>query len=36
VTGDGPWAVLDADGELLAVYERRARDDLLYPAVVIV
>ena len=22
--GEGPWAVVDADGQLLAVYERRA------------
>jgi len=34
VDGDGPWAVLDADGNLLAVYESY-RDDLVKPAVVL-
>ena len=34
VDGDGPWAVLDDDGELLAVYERY-RDDMVKPAVMI-
>ena len=32
--GDGPWAVLDGDGDLLAVYEA-AGDDVVKPAVVI-
>ena len=32
--GDGPWAVLDGAGTLLAVYEDRGRDTLL-PAVVL-
>jgi tRNA pseudouridine55 synthase len=31
--GAGPWPVVDAHGDLLAVYEDRGRD-LLYPAVV--
>jgi tRNA pseudouridine55 synthase len=35
VTGDGPWAVLDAAGRLLAVYERYG-DDSVKPAVVLV
>jgi tRNA pseudouridine55 synthase len=34
VDGDGPWAVLDAGGELIAVYERRGPDDAK-PAVVL-
>ena len=34
VDGDGPWAVVDEDGELLAVYESY-RDDMVKPAVVI-
>jgi tRNA pseudouridine55 synthase len=34
VDGDGPWAVLDADGNLLAVYESY-RDDMVKPAVVL-
>ena len=34
VTGDGPWAVVDDDGALLAVYEHY-RDDMVKPAVVI-
>jgi tRNA pseudouridine55 synthase len=34
VEGDGPWAVLDAYGRLLAVYERRL-DGRLKPAVVL-
>lgn len=33
VAGEGPWAVVDEDGGLLAVYE--ARDGLLRPAVVV-
>jgi tRNA pseudouridine55 synthase len=33
VSGDGPWAVLDGEGELLAVYE--ARGDRVKPSVVI-
>ena len=34
VTGDGPWAVHDADGDLLAVYERhedRAKATVVIP-----
>jgi tRNA pseudouridine55 synthase len=34
VAGDGPWAVLDAEGTLLAVYERH-RDTTAKPAVVL-
>jgi tRNA pseudouridine55 synthase len=34
VDGDGPWAVLDGDGELLAMYE--ARGDAVKPAVVVI
>lgn len=34
VTGDGPWPVLDAEGALLAVYERHRGDDVK-PAVVV-
>jgi tRNA pseudouridine55 synthase len=34
VDGDGPWAVVDENGDLLAVYESY-RDDLVKPAVVI-
>ena len=34
VEGDGPWAVVDGDGELLAVYERH-RDATVKPAVVL-
>ena len=34
VEGDGPWAVLDGSGDLLAVYEAH-RDDTAKPAVVI-
>lgn len=34
VAGDGPWAVLDADGELLAVYEQVA-DRRVKPVVVL-
>src|SRR5438067_2208306 len=34
VDGDGPWAVLDEDGNLLAVYEAH-RDQTVKPAVVI-
>ena len=34
VDGDGPWAVLDEDGALLAVYESY-RDDMVKPAVVL-
>ena len=29
--GDGPWAVLDADGDLLAVYERRTGHGTVKP-----
>ena len=35
VDGDGPWAVLDEAGRLLAVYEPY-RDGTVKPAVVIV
>jgi tRNA pseudouridine55 synthase len=35
LSGDGPWAVLDADGELLAVYERYG-DGTAKPSVVLV
>ena len=35
-TGDGPWAVLDPDGELIAMYERvdarTAKPDVVIPA----
>jgi tRNA pseudouridine55 synthase len=34
VEGEGPWAVLDAEGDLLAVYEPH-RDDTVKPAVLI-
>jgi tRNA pseudouridine55 synthase len=34
VTGDGPWAVVDADGALLAVYERH-RGTTIKPGVVL-
>ena len=34
VEGDGPWAVVDADGKLLAMYESH-RGDTVKPAVVI-
>lgn len=34
VEGEGPWAVLDEDGTLLAVYEHY-RDDMVKPAVVL-
>ena len=34
VDGDGPWAVVDADGNLLAMYEAH-RDDTVKPAVLI-
>jgi tRNA pseudouridine55 synthase len=34
VEGDGPWAVVDGGGELLAVYERH-RDDTAKPTVVL-
>ncbi len=34
VEGDGPWAVLDDSGELLAVYEQH-HDGLAKPAVVL-
>jgi len=34
VEGDGPWAVVDADGKLLAMYESH-RDDTVKPAVLI-
>ena len=32
--GEGPWPVVDADGDLLAVYERH-RGDTVKPAVVV-
>ncbi len=35
VDGDGPWAVLDESGELLAVYESTASADVVKPAVVL-
>lgn len=35
LTGDGPWAVVDADGRLMAVYEAY-RQDTAKPAVVVV
>ena len=34
IEGAGPWAVIDADGALLAVYERYENDQVK-PAVVI-
>ena len=34
VEGEGPWAIVDDDGELLAVYESY-KDDMVKPAVVI-
>jgi tRNA pseudouridine55 synthase len=34
VEGDGPWAVMDAEGNLLAMYEAH-RDDTVKPAVLI-
>ena len=34
VEGDGPWAVLDGAGGLLAVYEATAKPDVVKPAVV--
>lgn len=33
--GTGPWAVVDDDGTLVAVYERRASDGRLKPSVVL-
>jgi hypothetical protein len=33
-TGDGPWAVIDDAGRLVAVYENASGDELLRPAVV--
>lgn len=36
VAGDGPWAVLDAGGDLLAVYEPAGAPGRLKPAVVLV
>ncbi len=35
VDGDGPWAVLDESGELLAVYESTTSADVVKPAVVL-
>ena len=35
VEGDGPWAVVDGDGNLLAMYEAH-RGDNVKPAVVVV
>jgi hypothetical protein len=34
VAGDGPWAVVDGEGALLAVYQRH-RDTTVKPGVVI-
>jgi tRNA pseudouridine55 synthase len=34
VDGDGPWAVLDEAGNLLAIYEHH-RDDMVKPAVMV-
>jgi hypothetical protein len=34
VVGDGPWALVDREGDLLAVYESH-RDDTVKPAVVL-
>ena len=35
VEGEGPWAVLDEAGTLLAVYEQTDKDDAVKPAVVL-
>ena len=35
IEGDGPWAVLDEAGTLLAVYEPTDKDDAVKPAVVL-
>ena len=35
VRGDGPWAVLDDQGSLLAVYESTSKPDVVKPAVVL-
>jgi len=35
IEGDGPWAVLDETGTLLAVYEPSDKDDAVKPAVVL-
>ena len=35
IEGDGPWAVLDEAGTLLAVYEPSDKDDAVKPAVVL-
>lgn len=35
VVGEGPWAVLDGEGALLAVYESMEKPDLVKPAVVL-
>ncbi len=35
VAGDGPWAIVHANGDLLAVYETTTKTDMVKPAVVL-